>query len=233
MTAAVLAMGVPSEVPAKAAFFGAGKGGYGEGDQFLGVRVPELRQLARRYRACASLADVHTLLGSPWHEVRLLGAILLVELYKAGNANVRRESVELLLRSTDRLNNWDLVDSSAPYTLGHWLVGHPDQRHLLDGLAASTSLWERRISIVATLGLIREGEFDDTIRMAETLLGDPHDLIHKATGWMLREVGARNRQKLDSFLDRHGSRMPRTMLRYAIEKHSPEERRALLESTSS
>jgi 3-methyladenine DNA glycosylase AlkD len=225
LRAAVVKRADPDEAQGRAALFGAGPGGYAEGDRFLGVRVPELRRVVRRWRTGASLADVRSLLADPWHEIRLLGGLLLVQLYEGGDADLRSDAVALLLHSTDRLDNWDLVDSTAPYVLGRWLVDRPDQRHLLDELAASELLWDRRMAMVATFALIRNGEFDDTIRLAESLVDDPHHLVHKATGWMLREVGARDRARLDAFLDAHGPRLPRTMLRYALEKHSPEERR--------
>lgn len=191
--------------------------------------MPRLRALARAHRRQVTLADVEELLASPWHEVRLLGAVLLVEHYRLADGVQRRAVVDLVLRSTGRLDNWDLVDTCAPYTLGPWLLEHPDERPVLDRLARSASVWDRRTSVVATFALIRAGQFADTLRLAALLLDDPHDLVHKATGWMLREVGVRDRSLLDAFLRRHVHAMPRTMLRYALEKHSPDERRAVRE----
>jgi 3-methyladenine DNA glycosylase AlkD len=222
VTELVLAAGSPQEAEGKARFFRAGPGGYAEGDRFAGVRVPALRRMARAARGRTEPADIRELLRSPWHEVRLLGALLLVELYREYPAEV----VGVVLADAGRFDNWDLVDSVAPYTLGPWLVEHRAERGVLDRLIASPSLWERRIALVATFALIRAGEFDDLLRLAERVLDDPEDLIHKAAGWMLREVGLRDRAALDGFLDRHAAVMPRVMLRYAIEKHTPEERRA-------
>ena len=224
---AVVRAGDPVEAVLKARFFGAVKDGYGAGDEFLGVRVPVLRRLARAARSRADLSDVETLLDSRWHEVRLLGGILLVELYRAGPPD-RPAAVDLLLKKSLRLNNWDLVDTVAPHTLGPWLLAHPEQRDVLDELIASDSVWERRLALVATFALIRVGEYPDLLRLAEIVVHDRHDLIHKAAGWMLREVGARDRSVLDAFLDTHAHEMPRTMLRYALEKHSPPRRAAYL-----
>lgn len=225
LSEAVLAVGDPAEAAGKARFFQAGPGGYAEGDRFAGVRVPVLRKLARAARGRVEVDDARSLLRSPWHEVRLLGALLLVELYRGGQ---EPEVVDAVLADATRLDNWDLVDSVAPYTLGPWLACRPQSRGVLDELIVSECLWERRIALVATFALIRAGEFDDLLRLAAAVLDDPEDLIHKAAGWMLREVGLRDRAALDGFLDRHAAVMPRVMLRYAIEKHPPQERRAWL-----
>nr|WP_269329389.1 DNA alkylation repair protein [Kineosporia babensis] len=225
LVADVEAAGDPQEAVGKAAFFKTGPGEYGEGDEFVGVRVPALRKMARQAYKVADLADVEALLAHRWHEVRLLGGFILVELYQRGD---RPAAVEVMLRNLDRLNNWDLVDSVAPYVLGHWLLENPEQRTLLGRLAGSESLWERRTAVVATFALIRAGQFDDLLRLAGRLLDDRQDLMHKATGWMLREVGQRDRAVLNRFLDAHAHEMPRTMLRYALEKHPQDERRAYL-----
>jgi 3-methyladenine DNA glycosylase AlkD len=198
-------------------FFKTGPGQYGEGDRFIGVTVPELRAVAREFRDLP-LAEIDALLKSPWHEARLLGLVILVHIFERGNANTRREVYQLYLDRTDRINNWDLVDSSAPQIVGGFLADRSDRARVLDKLARSKSLWERRIAIVATLHLIRLREFDDTLRIAERLLDDDEDLIHKATGWMLREVGKKDEPTLRRFLDRHAARMPRTALRYALER---------------
>lgn len=221
---AVLRAGVPQDAVAKARFFGAVPGGYAEGDVVIGVRVPVLRALARDWRRRVGLIEVEELLEDDVHEVRLLGAILLVELYKLGDDSGRAAVVEVVLRRAERLDNWDLVDTVAPYTLGPYLRDRPEERPVLDRLAASESLWRRRLAIVGTFGLIRAGEFGDTLRLAAKLLDDPHHLIHKATGWMLREVGLRDLAVLNGFLDAHAPEMPRIMLRYALEKHTPEAR---------
>ena len=202
-------------------FFKTGPGEYGEGDVFLGLRVPEVRRLARSSDAL-SLAEVRTLLRSKYHEERLLALVILVRRFERGDAATRRRLFDLYLRSTRSINNWDLVDSSAPHIVGGWLLDNP--RTVLDELAAAGVVWQRRIAVLATLAFIRQGQFDDTVRLCRRLLDDPHDLMHKACGWMLREVGQRNAAVLQDFLDHHAARMPRTMLRYAIE-HLPEQQR--------
>ncbi|WP_064442400.1 DNA alkylation repair protein [Hoyosella altamirensis] len=228
LTDAVARLSDPETIPAKARFFQALPNGYAAGDKFLGVRVPQLRGLARRYRSQVTVDDADELLLSEWHEVRLLGAILLVEIFSRADEQTQRRIATLMLKRSERLNNWDLIDSSIPYTLGPWLYRNPAERHVLVELAEDDLLWRRRAAMMATFAFIRAGEFGETVDLALKLLGDPHDLIHKAVGWMLREVGARDRQVLDTFLDEHAPSMPRTMLRYAIEKHSPEERREIL-----
>jgi 3-methyladenine DNA glycosylase AlkD len=202
-------------------FFRTGPGEYGEGDRFMGVRVPVVRALARRYHAL-SPAECGALLQAEWHEARLLALLVLVGLYDRGDAGARAAIYELYLHSTDGINSWDLVDISAEHIVGRHLRG--GDTAVLTRLAASPKLWERRIAILATFHFIRRGEFDETLRIADLLLGDDHALIHKATGWMLREVGKRNRAVLESFLTERYRRMPRTMLRYAIEKLEPARR---------
>jgi 3-methyladenine DNA glycosylase AlkD len=222
LISAVVAAGVPEDARSKTAYFASAR----TEDQFLGVRVPVLRQLARASKGKVTVTDAEILLASPWHELRLLGGILLVQLYKTGPD----ESVEVVLRNTHRLDNWDLVDAVAPYTVGPWLLAHPERRPLLDELVASPLIWERRIALVATFALIRAGEHDDLLRLARKVLDDPEDLVHKAAGWMLREVGSRDRAALNGFLDAHAAQMPRVMLRYALEKHSPPDRRHYLDA---
>ena len=202
-------------------FFKTGPGEYGEGDRFLGIRVPPLRALARRFRELPH-EQVLTLLRSQWHEQRLLALLLLVEQYRRGTDAERDTIYRAYLAHTQYINNWDLVDSSAEHIVGP----HIGSRRLivLEQLARSASLWERRIAIVATFHWIKEGEFRPTLRLAKLLLDDPHDLIHKAVGWMLREVGKRDLAAEEKFLHEHYRRMPRTMLRYAIER-LPERRR--------
>ena len=205
-------------------FFKTGKGEYGEGDRFLGIRVPATRSIVREFRQEVEIADIDRLLMSGWHEIRLAGFLLLVEIFK--RSKDKRPVVDYYLSVIDRGNNWDLVDLVAPKILGEWLLAHPRERSLLYELAGMDgSLWHQRVAVVACWTLIRGGEFGDTLRLAELLMGHKHDLIHKATGWMLREVGKRGGMpELLLVLDRHAARMPRTMLRYSIEKLSMEER---------
>lgn len=205
-------------------FFKTAPGQYGEGDRFLGVRVPLTRALAQEYKRRVELSDIQPLLDSEYHELRLAGFFLLIEIYnrlkKRRDFRGLRMVVDYYLSVIDRGNNWDLVDMVAPKILGDWLTFNPDEIPLLDQLAAMDGrLWHQRVGVVANWRLIRAGIYDPTLRIAQTLLTHPHDLIHKATGWMLREVGKHGGlPKLLAFLDLHTPRMPRTMLRYAIEQ---------------
>lgn len=203
-------------------FFKTGAGQYGEGDQFLGVSVPNLRTVVREFRSL-TVEELLPLLHSSWHEERLLAIVILTEQYKRGD---RDAIYALYLANTKFINNWDLVDASAPQIVGAHL--YERSRAPLRRLAKSESLWERRIAIIATQHFIRQGDFDETLALAALLLRDREDLIHKAVGWMLREVGNRDRARLLSFLDEHATSMPRTMLRYAIEKFPEELRKQYL-----
>jgi 3-methyladenine DNA glycosylase AlkD len=203
-------------------YFRTGAGQYGAGDHFLGVRVPALRRLARAGRSLPNDAAVR-LLRSRWHEERLLGLLLLVDRYECAAAPGRRRICALYLRNLRYVNNWDLVDGSAPAILGRQLLGGPVT--LLLRLARSPRLWDRRVALLATLPRIRAGDCAATLRLARLLLGDAEDLIHKAAGWMLREVGRQDPAAHRRFLQRHNAAMPRTMLRYAIE-HLPARERA-------
>lgn len=202
-------------------FFKTGAGEYGAGDRFLGIAVPSLRTLAKQY-CDLPLRDVDSLLHSRWHEQRLLALLLWVDRYRRGDAAERQRIHRKYLRSVRYINNWDLVDVSAEQIVGGFLADK-DKRILLR-LARSANLWERRIAVLATFHFIRRGRFTEILKIATALLHDEHDLIHKAVGWMLREVGKRDRPCLERFLTRHQDRMPRTMLRYAIE-HLPVPRR--------
>ena len=210
-------------------FFKTGKGQYGEGDRFLGVRVPQLRALARRFR---SLPHEHmlSLLRSPWHEQRLLALLLLVEHYRRGTDAERATICRAYLEHTNYINNWDLVDSSAEHIVGGQL--DPEDLRGVEALAHSESLWERRIAMLATFYWIKAGEFRPALHVAELLLNDSHDLIHKAVGWMLREIGKRDLAVEECFLSKHCRSMPRTMLRYAIERFPEPRRRRYLLGTS-
>ena len=206
-------------------FFKTGPGQYGEGDVFLGIKVPLIRKLAGEFPAVRP-AEAARLLNSPHHEARLLALVFLVRAFGKGSAAERQKIYDLYLAATHHINNWDLVDASAPYIVGAHLAGR--ERAPLYRLAQSDSLWERRIAIVATFHFIRGGESRDTLGIAERLLADREDLIHKATGWMLRELGKRDLAALEPFLQRHYPVMPRTMLRYAIERFPEERRQAYL-----
>ena len=204
-------------------FFKTGKGQYGEGDIYLGIRVPVLRKIAKKFRRI-SLAEVSKLLESKFHEERLLSILMLVNLFKSGDEDDQELIYELYLDKTKFINNWDIVDISAGNIVGAFLF--EKDKAPLYRLVFSENLWERRIAIVATFYFIRNDEFDDTLKIAEILFTDKEDLIHKAVGWMLREVGKRVIEIEEEFLEEHYLKMPRTMLRYAIERF-PETRRKM------
>jgi 3-methyladenine DNA glycosylase AlkD len=206
-------------------YFKTGPGQYSEGDVFLGVRVPALRKLTVEFGALPE-REVLALLRSEFHEARLLALLIWVRVASKGDEATRRLIYDLYLANTRSVNNWDLVDASAREIVGGYL--HDKDRRRLYRLARSASVWERRIAIVATHFFIARRDFADTLGIAGVLLGDPHDLIHKATGWMLREVGKRDQAALEGFLRTHHRAMPRTMLRYAIERFPPDVRRAYL-----
>jgi 3-methyladenine DNA glycosylase AlkD len=210
-------------------FFKTGPGQYGAGDRFLGIRVPQLRRLVRAIQH-APLPSVTALPESAWHEERLLALMLLVRQYACGDQATRMRIARLYLARRRHINNWDLVDSSAHQILGPHL--QDADRRLLDRLARSHSLWERRIAILTTLCYIRQRDHDDALRIAELLIADREDLIHKAVGWMLREIGNRDPKVERRFLDAHAAHMPRTMLRYAIEKFPVRERARYLKEGS-
>lgn len=213
-------------------FFKCGQGEYGEGDMFLGIRVPQTREIVKSYRKRIELADSLQLINSPWHEVRLAGFLLMGELYKSTKKKSDEESnriVETYVDSLDKANNWDLVDLTA-WILGDWIVAHPEKSAILYGLSEMDGkLWHQRTAIVANWMLIKNHSYAVTFDIAKRFLNHPHDLIHKATGWMLREVGKRGgKTELLEFLDNHVTIMPRTMLRYAIEKFPEEQRQHYL-----
>jgi 3-methyladenine DNA glycosylase AlkD len=214
-----------SRVPILQSFFKTGPGQYAEGDVFVGVTVPQLRQVCLQCRD-AALDDIKALLQSSVHEERLLALLLLVDRFTRGTEAEQRAIYRFYLAHTRHINNWDLVDSSAPQIVGAHLFER--SRAPLTRLARSRSLWERRIAIVATHYFIRQGDLADTFRIADLLLQDSHDLIHKAVGWMLREAGKRDVGAERAYLQTRYSRMPRTMLRYAIERFPPDERKRYL-----
>ena len=207
-------------------YFKTGKGEYGEGDKFLGLRVPVVRKFVREYRHI-SLEDTITLLKSPYHEVRLLALLILVEKFSRTDVTTEKTTIyRIYLSHTQYINNWDLVDSSAHKIVGAHLFSK--NRKPIYRLARSKNLWERRIGVMATFWFINERDFTDSLALAELLLDDKEDLIHKAVGWMLREVGNRDRGIEERFLTKHYKLMPRTMLRYAIEKFPKSVRLAYL-----
>ncbi len=206
-------------------FFKTGKGEYGEGDRFIGLTVPTTRRIALRYRDL-TLNDLAALLLSPIHEYRMAALEILVAQFERAREPERTRFVEFYLQQTGSINNWDLVDTSAPYILGEYLLTRP--RQILDELASSVNIWERRIAIVATLAFLKKGQVAYTFRISERLLRDSHDLIHKATGWALREAGKVDTPALLRFLSRHYAQIPRTTLRYAIERFPREQRHAIL-----
>ena len=215
-------------------FFKCAPGQYGYGDRFLGIRVPDTRSLVKECRNLMGIEDAVELVKSEWHEVRLAGFLFLIELYKkavkAENIQAIEKIVNIYLDLIPYGNNWDLVDLVAPKILGDYLVGHPEKRKILDDFSEMTdSLWHQRVAIVATYTMICNGVYDDTLRIAERYIDHTHDLIHKASGWMLREVDKRGGEnELRDFLDRYATSMPRTMLRYSIERFPEQERQYYL-----
>lgn len=207
-------------------FFKTGKGEYGEGDKFLGIRVPVLRKLVKTYQDWPIL-DVSKLLKSEFHEERLLALLMLVALFSSGTAEDQQGIYRLYLRNTENINNWDLVDSSAEHIVGAYLINR--SKKPIYKLARSDNFWERRIAMMSTYHFIKKNEFKDALGIAEILKNDAEDLIHKAVGWMLREIGKRKLSVEESFLKKHYKNMPRTMLRYAIEKFDEKKRRKYLQ----
>ncbi len=207
-------------------FFKTGPGEYGEGDMFLGLKVPLVRSIAKKY-AGMPLHELEKYLASNIHEERLAALLLLVE----GSKKNPKESYDFYLAHLSGVNNWDLVDLSAPYIVGRYLLVNPQEKGILWKLAKSNTMWERRVAIVATSMFIRAGNYQETLKIAHLLLRDKHDLIHKAVGWMLREIGKKNVEVLEKFLKTHYQSMPRTMLRYAIERFPDEKRKRILSGT--
>ena len=206
-------------------FFKTGKGEYGEGDIFLGIRVPAIRKLAKKYSQL-SLSNIQSLLKSKFHEQRLLAIIMLVNLYKIADKQTQKKIFTIYINNTKYINNWDLVDISAASIVGAYL--DDKSKRLLYDFSDSDDLWKRRISVISTYYFIRNNDFTDCLKLSKRLLNDPHDLIHKAVGWMLREIGKRNQPIEEVFLDEYASRMPRTMLRYALEKFPADSRKSYM-----
>lgn len=219
--------------PEKAAFFPkymqAHEGGYGQGDQFLGITMPNIRAVVKEYALQFSLEELQPLIRSKWHEERMCGLLMLVQHYQKSKKDEEKQAacIALYLKQLDWVNNWDLVDCTAYHLLGDWLLTR--DRSLLYELAESQHLWRERVAMVATLAFIRQGQFTEAYQLAEFFLSHPHSLMHKAVGWMLRESGKRDEQALTEFLDSHYQNMPRTSLRYAIERFSEPVRQAYLQ----
>ena len=221
------ALADPERAVWTAPYLGVVAGGYGEGDTLLGITVPEQRRVARAARDLP-LPEAAALLASPVHEHRFVAVVVLTERHKRAGREGRRELSRFYLDHRAGVDNWDLVDASAPEMVGVDIADGEGDRAVLDQLAASERLWDRRIAIVATHALIRRGELDETFALAARLMDDPHHLIHKAVGWMLREAGKRDEAAMVAFLEAHRAELPRTTLRYAIERLTPERRAALM-----
>ncbi|MEO5340309.1 MAG: DNA alkylation repair protein [Magnetococcus sp. MYC-9] len=223
------AMGSTERAAGMSRFFKTGPGQYGEGDRFIGVRVPDQRIVARRFSSL-SLKEIGRLLESLVHEHRLTGLLILVEQFsRSESATSQLEIVDFYLTHLERVNNWDLVDLSAPKILGEHLLRCPDKRSVLFSMAQSANLWDRRIAVVATWPLIKQWQFEELMILSKMLLTDSHDLMHKAVGWMLREAGKVHLVVLEEFLEMYAGVMPRTMLRYAIERLASDRRRYFME----
>lgn len=209
-------------------FFKTGKGEYGAGDRFLGITLPMIRSVVRTYRD-TPIESALSLIQSPWHEERMCGLLMLVSQYERGGEKERQKIYAAYMRNAPRVNNWDLVDATAHKIAGRHLLNR--SRAPLYTFAASRNLWKNRIAIVSTFAFIDRGELDDAYALSEKLMSHPHDLIHKAVGWVLREAGKKDKRRLERFLERHAKRMPRTMLRYAIEKFPKQEQKEYLRKT--
>ena len=228
MRASLRALGNKDIAAHSAGFFKIGVGEYGEGDRFLGIRIPVIRRHVRIFRNAPQRA-VLAMLRSPYHEERLFAVLLLVDQFQRGSDDDKSRIYDLYMTHREYVNNWDIVDSSAHKIIGPWLQNR--NREVLYELVGSASLWDRRIATMTTFHFIRQRDFEDTLRIAALLREDDHDLIHKAVGWMLREVGNRDREAEERFLGEHYKKMPRTMLRYAIEKFPESRRKAYLDGT--
>jgi len=208
-------------------FFKTGKGEYGEGDRFLGLTVPQQRAVAKKYQQI-DLPQLEILLKSPLHEHRLTALLILTYKYPKADEEEKERIYHFYLNNKEQINNWDLVDLSVYKIVGDYLLSHPNKQAILEKLATSSSVWDRRIAIIATFAFIKKGKLNKTLEIAELLVRDSHDLIHKAVGWMLRELGKVNQAKEEAFLQKHYQTMSRTMLRYSIEKFNESKRRFYL-----
>lgn len=210
-------------------FFKTGKGDYGEGDLFLGISVPDIRKVCKKYFKNISFRELDTFLKSEFHEYRLFGLLTLTYMYEKGDEELRKEIFEYYLNNRRYVNNWDLIDTTAPKIVGEYIKNHSEARNILDELVVSDNLWDQRIAVLSTFAFLKDEDFDATLKFAKMLLNHEHDLMHKAVGWMLREVGKRDEKVLKEFLNKYYKRMPRTMLRYSIERFDKDERLRYLE----
>lgn len=220
----------PSKAKVLQRFFKTGKGEYGEGDRFLGITVPQIRTLVKKYHELG-FSEIDKLLHAKFHEERLLALLILVEQFEKGGQGTKKKIFEYYLKNSKYVNNWDLVDLTAPKIVGQYVLLYYDnstKMTLLDKLAKSDSLWEKRIAVLATFVFIRNNKFEEVLKIAEILFHDQHNLIQKAVGWMLREIGKRNLAVEEEFLKKYAKILPRTMLRYAIEKFPEEKRKFFL-----
>ena len=227
----MLSQADPSQVAGLSRFFKTGPGQYGEGDRFLGIKVPVTREVVRRCWSRVGFEDLEECVESPYHEVRLAGLLALIQVFSHAKMDPakQRACIDFYLAHTDRINNWDLVDLSCYPLLGEWLLDK-DRTLLYDLARSGKTVWEQRIGIVTTMAFVRHGQLEDTFAIADILLHHPHDLIHTAVGWLLREAGKRDKAALKAFLAPRYATMPRTMLRYAIEKFPEEERKGYLKT---
>ena len=230
----MIARADPSQVEGLSRFFKTGPGQYGEGDKFLGIKVPVTREVVKECWRETGPDDLEECIGSEYHEVRLAALLTLVEIFRhagkkaySGLEMTKEDCVRFYLSHTDRINNWDLVDLSCYPLLGEWLLDK-DRTLLYDLARSGQTIWEQRIGIVSTMAFIRHGQLEDTFAIADILLHHPHDLIHKAVGWLLREAGKRDEAALVAYLEPRKGGMPRTMLRYAVERFPKEERKKLM-----
>ena len=225
---AMLSRADDAAVPGLSRFFKTGPGEYGEGDRFLGIRVPVTREVVRNCRSSVGFPEWEECIASAYHEVRLAALLSLVDCFsRSTDPLLRQRCVDFYLAHTDRINNWDLVDLSCYPLLGEWLLDK-DRTLLYDLARSGRTLWEQRIGMVSTMTFVRHGQFADTFALADILLHHPHDLMHKAVGWLLREAGKRDKAALTAWLEPRCTQMPRTMLRYAVEKFPEAERQAML-----
>lgn len=225
----ILQLANPKRAIGMARFFKTGKGQYGEGDIFIGVSNPQVQAVVKGAYKNMEIAEIQELINDKIHELRFAGLLVLVTQYQKASQNQQQIIVDFYLKNLSQINNWDLVDCSAYKILGKFLLNK--DRHILYDLAETGHLWSERVAVVSTMELIRNGQFTDIFRLSERFLTHPHDLMHKACGWMLREVGKRDELALEEFLDEHLTKMPRTMLRYAIEKMEEKKRLGYLRKT--